>query len=222
MTDIEVKICGITTVSNADIAEVGQADALGFNFYSKSKRYVDPEMAAKIVRFVGGRVSFVGVFVNASVDEIETIAKTAALSHVQLHGDEQPEMVAAIRARLPKAKLIRAVRIMDNDLKAAQTEIDAWQDAGADLILLDAASLDAYGGTGKQLDWSRLTTLEFCVPWLLAGGLDHENVAEAIGLAKPNGVDVASGVESSPGVKDKALVKGFTRTAKRKLHFLAD
>ena len=218
MTDIQVKICGVTSVSNANLVETAGADAIGFNFYFKSKRYVEPKMAAKIVEFVGGRIIFVGVFVNASASEIESIANTVTLTHVQLHGDEQPEIVAAIKeAALPDVKIIRAVLVMDNDLDAAQLEIDRWQSAGCDLILLDAGTLQAYGGTGEQLDWARLEKLSFDVPWLLAGGLGPENVAEAIRLTKPNGVDVASGVESEPGVKDSDSVIVFCREAKSHL-----
>ena len=214
MSNIQVKICGITTVANAETAGVAKADAIGFNFYAKSKRYVEPETAAKIAQSVGGEVAFVGVFVNALVDEIISISKTVSLTHVQLHGDEQPEIVARIREALPDVKIVRAVRIMDNDIDAAQSEINRWQTAGIDLILLDAGSLEAYGGTGEQLDWAKLEKLSFDVPWLLAGGLGPENVAEAIRIAKPMGVDVASGVESAPGLKDAERVNEFTLKAK--------
>ena len=136
------------------------------------------------------------------------------MTHVQLHGDEQPEILARIREALPDVKIVRAVRIMDNDIDAAQSEINRWQTAGIDLILLDAGSLEAYGGTGEQLDWAKVEKLSFDVPWLLAGGLGPENVAEAIRIAKPMGVDVASGVESAPGLKDAERVNEFTLKAK--------
>ena len=217
MSNIQVKICGITTVANAETAGVANADAIGFNFYAKSKRYVEPETAAKIAQSVGGEVAFVGVFVNALVDEIISISKTVSLTHVQLHGEEHPEIVARIKESLSGVKIIRAVRIMGNDLDAAQLEITQWQTAGVDWILLDAGSLEAYGGTGEQLDWAQLEKLSFGVPWLLAGGLETGNVAEAIRIANPIGVDVASGVESAPGIKDADLVNEFTRTARAHL-----
>lgn len=214
MSNIQVKICGITTVANAETAGVAKADAIGFNFYAKSKRYVEPELAAKVVESLADQVAFVGVFVNAAVEEIKSISETASLTHVQLHGDEQPEILARIREALPDVKIVRAVRIMDNDIDAAQSEINRWQTAGIDLILLDAGSLEAYGGTGEQLDWAKVEKLSFDVPWLLAGGLGPENVAEAIRIAKPMGVDVASGVESAPGLKDAERVNEFTLKAK--------
>ena len=213
MAKVQTKICGITRVSDAAAACDSGADAIGLNFYSRSKRFVDSETAGAIAKSVDGKASVFGVFVNSTVGEIQTICESVELTHVQFHGDETPDIVAELRAALPKMKTGRAVRILNDDLKSAQQEIDAWQKVGVDLVLLDAASLDAFGGTGTTLNWEALKQLSFDVPWLLAGGLDPTNVAEAIRLSQAVGVDVASGVEAEPGIKDSKLVQGFLSNA---------
>lgn len=209
MIAIRTKICGITRVEDAKVGCDAGADAIGLNFYAKSKRFVDTKTAAGIVESIEGQVAVFGVFVNASVEDIAKICLEVELSHIQFHGDESPEVVKATKARIKGKSIVRAVRVLNNDLERAQLEIDQWQNAGADLILLDAASLDAFGGTGKKLDWEKLNQLSFHVPWILAGGLDPTNVGSAIAIAKPQGVDVASGVESSPGIKSPDMVKAF-------------
>lgn len=214
MATIRTKICGITIVSDAKVAwEVG-ADAIGLNFYSKSKRFVDVETAGSIAGSIEGQVAIFGVFVNASISEITEVCSRVALSHVQLHGDESVELVARIREAIAGVKIVRAIRVADDDFERAQKEINAWQAAAIDMILLDAASIGAFGGTGKQLDWNKLNQLSIEVPWLLAGGLDPSNVGIAIANGRPDGVDVASGAESQPGVKNPKLVRDFVANAK--------
>lgn len=214
MNRIRTKICGITNVKDAITALEAGADAIGLNFYEKSKRYIEPETAVAVANAVNSETAIVGVFVNSSVESVCEIALKVGLTHIQLHGDEQPKFIDLLRSQLGSTNVIRAVRIMDDDVSGAQLEIDQWQAAGVDSVLLDAGSLDHFGGTGKQLDWTKLNELSFAVPWLLAGGLNPQNVSEAMQLCNPDGVDVASGVESSPGVKNASLVQEFISGSK--------
>ena len=119
-----------------------------------------------------------------------------------------------MKTRLAGTFSIRAVRIREDDFESAQNEINQWQNAGVDSVLLDAAAVGAYGGTGERLNWRALSQLEFKVPWLLAGGLDPDNVASAITACEPGGVDVASGVELSPGIKSEMLICKFVSESK--------
>lgn len=217
MTNIETKICGVTCIEDAQQAIEAGASAIGLNFYAKSKRYIEVDVAAAICRELGHETAFVGVFVNSNTSQVCNIAEKVGLSHVQLHGDEAAEMVAAIKQRLPKLLVVRAIRTRGSQLQEAQAEIELWQDAGADWMLLDAAADGVFGGSGKTLDWNRVSELNFRVPWLLAGGLGPENVARALRLARPSGVDVASGVEIEPGKKCAASVTSFIRAAKASL-----
>jgi phosphoribosylanthranilate isomerase len=214
MTAIRTKICGITKILDAKVACEAGADAIGLNFYPKSKRFVDVKAAAEIANSIEGQIAVFGVFVNATIDDVEETCSQVQLSHIQFHGDEKPEIVKATTARISGKSIVRAVRVLNNGFEKAQLEINRWQDAGSDMILLDAGSLDSFGGTGKKLDWSQLDSLSFEVPWMLAGGLDPTNVAGAISIAKPAGVDVASGVEAEPGVKDAAMVHKFVADSK--------
>ena len=217
MTNIQTKICGVTLAGDAEQAVKSGADAIGLNFYRKSKRFVEIEAAREIcdaLTKIGSATAMVGVFVNADADEICAVAEQAGLSHVQLHGDESAEIISQIKQTLPEILVIRAVRTKVSELAEAQSEIDQWQDAGADWMLLDAAAAGVFGGSGETLDWQQVSELTFQVPWLLAGGLGPENVAEAIKLARPSGVDVASGVETEPGIKCSQRVSEFIRLAK--------
>ena len=214
MKPIRTKICGITRAEDAIIAADAGADAIGLNFYAGSKRFVDPQVAQQVANAVRGRVALVGVFVNSSLEEVSDIVNQVGLSHVQFHGDEQPSIVAYMKTRLAGTFSIRAVRIREDDFESAQNEINQWQNAGVDAVLLDAAAVGAYGGTGERLNWRALSQLEFKIPWLLAGGLDPDNVASAITACEPGGVDVASGVELSPGIKSEMLICKFVSESK--------
>lgn len=217
MNCIQTKICGITRVADAVAALEAGAEAIGLNFYAKSKRFVSVADAKAIAESVQGQMAIVGVFVNASVEQICEVASAVGLSHVQLHGDEQPGILESLRGRLPDTKFIRAIRVREDDLRTAQLEIDDWQISGVNLVLLDAASLEGFGGTGTQLDWQQLEKLELTVPWLLAGGLTPQNVGNAISLCYPDGVDVASGVETEPGIKSNRLSAEFVSNANTEL-----
>jgi len=216
MKPIRTKICGITRVEDALTAAEAGADAIGLNFYALSKRFIEADSAKPIADALRDRVALVGVFVNSTLEEVCDIAERVGLSHIQFHGDELPTMVAELKSKHPNTLTIRAVRVREDDFEAAQSEIDQWQDAGIDAVLLDAASIGSFGGTGKKLNWGALEQLTMNVPWLLAGGLDCENVADAIATCNPDGVDVASGVESSPGIKDAELVRKFVQNSTQK------
>jgi phosphoribosylanthranilate isomerase len=209
-----VKICGITRVEDARMAVENGADAVGINFCRSSPRYVEPEAAARIVAVVAGKAMAVGVFVDEPPDAIDSIVRSLGLDAVQLSGDEP----AAVSSRLP-FRLLKAVRVTPG------ADLSAWGRYPADALLLDAHMPGSYGGTGLTLDWSSLPAAvstmrgpgEEPVRWLLAGGLTPENVFGAILAARPSGVDVASGVESAPGIKDPRKVALFIQKAKEGL-----
>lgn len=214
-----VKVCGIRDAETARrVAELG-ADAVGLNFYRKSPRCVDIKVAKEISNVLPAEVARVGVFVNHPIRDVESIATQCGLDLLQLHGDEPPSYVAELQRRLPQLKLIRAWRMDSDRLKGLQeflTECRAWncQLAGC---LLDAHVTGVYGGSGKRVNWqavARAYKQNDWPPLILAGGLDPENVARAIEITEPWGVDVASGVESKPGVKDLELVQRFVLAAK--------
>jgi phosphoribosylanthranilate isomerase len=205
---VRVKICGITTLDDALVAAAAGADALGFNFWPQSPRYLEPARAAAILEHLPPLVTAVGVFVNARPQEVERAARRAGLTTVQLHGDEEPEEVKALAAAgltIFKAVSVGA-RFRPQELKRFE---------GARAFLLDAKVKGARGGTGKSFDWKQARAARRFGRILLAGGLSAENVAEAIAAAQPFGVDVCTGVEKRPGVKNHELVREFIRRAKR-------
>jgi phosphoribosylanthranilate isomerase len=197
-----LKVCGITRLTDARHAVNEGATALGFVFWLRSPRYVAPERAAEIIAELPSTVMTVGVFVNESVDGIRSVAGQAGLSAVQLHGDEPPAYADAL-----PWPIFRAVTV-ENAVAAA----DAWTlDA---TLLLDAADPARRGGTGITVDWLRAAELARERRVVLAGGLTPENVGEAVDLVQPYGVDVSSGVEESPGVKDFMKVAKFLASAR--------
>lgn len=200
---MHVKICGITRLEDAELAASLRAWGIGFILWPGSKRHVDPGVAAGIARVMRRKVELVGVFVNQPLDEIAGLVDAIGLTHVQLHGDEGPSFCAAVSQRTG-AKVIKAGRIVHAyDLR----EMDRYH---TDFHLLDTGTADGtYGGTGKTWDWSLVARRKSPIPFLLAGGLNPDNVADAIAQAQPWGVDVSSGVETSPGVKDHAKVEAL-------------
>jgi phosphoribosylanthranilate isomerase len=198
----KIKVCGITRLEDAEYAAELGAWAIGFILWPESKRAVDPAVAAGITRVMRRKLELVGVFVNQSLDEIASSVDVLGLTHVQLHGDEGPAFCTAVAQRTG-AKIIKAVRIGH----AADL-----QDAArfrTDFHLLDTSQAGLYGGTGKTWDWNLVKHWRSKVPYLLSGGLTAENVGEAIDIARPWGVDVASGVEAEPGIKDPAKLEAF-------------
>ena len=208
MNATKVKICGITNLEDAQLAVRLGADMLGFNFYEKSKRYITLERATKISEHLDGSIMRIGVFVGSSVNEITEAQSIAGLDGIQLHGAESPNFVKKLREKVD-ALIIKAVRVHSEHYL---TRLDAF---GADAILLDSYSDKEFGGTGETFDWSIVPESSIRVDQIfLAGGLNAENVADAIRMVQPYAVDVASGVESSPGKKDPAKLEAFIRNAK--------
>ena len=210
-----VKICGITSTGDAQAAAAAGADAIGLNFYSGSPRCCPLQVAQKIAATVGPHVCKVGVFVNATADEIRHAALSVPLDAVQLHGDEPPEFLREIRA-LP---IVRAMRLGD-DLAPIAAYLAACHRLVAmpRMLLLDASRGDQFGGTGTSIDWALLAANRQHLggmPLVLAGGLTPDNVAAAIALVRPWAVDVASGVELAPGSKSPELVAQFVSAAKK-------
>jgi phosphoribosylanthranilate isomerase len=200
----KIKICGIKTVEDALAAMEAGADLIGFNFYPKSPRYVDVGRCRDIMAVMRkyGHILYVGVFVNAPAAEVRATMDTCGLNLAQLHGDETPEMVQSFHGRAFKA--FRG--IPQSTIGFAREEAPA--------LLVDASVRGAYGGTGVTADWSGAAELARHYPILLAGGLTPENAAAAVRRVRPWGVDVASGVESTPGVKDLDKVRAFVRVVR--------
>ncbi len=221
-----VKICGITRREDAIAATVAGVDAIGLNFYRASKRFVEPDAAREVIRdlsFEHGRPrpDLVGVFVNSSADEIERIVSTVGLSAVQFHGEETVELIEDVRRRRPDVSLIRAMRVSSERIEACLTELKHL----ISVVPLAACLLDAYipgeyGGTGHQLGDSVASKIrgQLSTRIILAGGLKAENVASAIELFDPWGVDTASGVEDSPGRKNLRQMEAFIQQAHGRDH----
>jgi phosphoribosylanthranilate isomerase len=215
-----VKICGIRDVESALAAAGSGADAIGLNFYAKSPRVVTPAAAADIVARLRGQarnlVEAVGVFVNHSVGDIREICTTCGLTMIQLHGDEPPEQVAELAADY---RIVRAFRIGIEGLALMTQYLDACRRLRSLpwACLADARVEGQYGGTGHTAPWELLARDYRTDEWprlILAGGLRPDNVAEAIRVVHPWGVDVAGGVESAVACKDAALVRQFVQNAK--------
>lgn len=191
------------------------ADAIGLNFYEKSKRCVSHLDAGFIRHELGTGTTLVGVFVNESLEEVRSTAEHIDLDFVQLHGDESIEYIQALKG----LRVIRALRMQLDRVEELKMQIAGLIDQTDNLhaILLDAYDPEAYGGTGKQVDWDCVAALDCFseIPLILAGGLVPDNVDEAIRKVRPAAVDVASGVELSPGQKDRSLVERFARSAKQ-------
>jgi phosphoribosylanthranilate isomerase len=198
-----VKICGVTSVDQALGCVDAGADAIGVNFVSSSPRRVDRATATAIVRAVGSRALVVGVVAGLDVDAARALREATGVGCLQLHGDETAGDVAAL---LPHA--YKAVRV------AGAGDVAVAESMPGDYVLVDAKHGSALGGTGHVVDWSLVTDLASRKRLVLAGGLRPENVAEAIAAVRPWCVDVASGVESSPGVKDLGRVRAFVERAR--------
>ena len=199
----KVKICGITNLEDALMSVKFGADALGFNFYEKSPRYITPERAREICAGLPQEVLKVGVFVNANLDKIIEIAVIVKLGAVQLHGDETPEFISEIKKRF-SGEVIKALRVSENFKPEDVLQFNA------DAILLDAFSKNEYGGTGGTFDWEIARNVQAIFPKMyLAGGLSVENVADAILKVKPFAIDACSLLEKEKGIKDTLKVKDF-------------
>lgn len=191
MIAVKVKICGITNVEDALAAIEMGADLIGFNFYPQSKRYVTPDQAREIIDKLPTFVDTAGIFVNAAGEHVRAVAKMCSLNWVQLHGDETPEYCEALQ--WISSKVMKAIRIKDAaDIERAETFY-------TDAILLDAFHPEEYGGTGHKFDWTLVRRLQTRI--FLAGGITPENAVEAVEVGA-YGIDICSGIESTPGKKD--------------------
>ncbi len=214
-----VKICGIHDCSTAQSVAQHQPDAIGLNFYPQSPRFVELETAKQIAEIIPKEISIVGVFVNEPLCEIASVAYQARLDFAQLHGEETPEFLAELQDSLPEVKLIRAWRM---GLEALDDWAEYWEaceklDINLAGCLLDARVDGVYGGSGKTVAWDivqRDYQFQDWPPLILAGGLTPKNIAKAVNVVAPWGVDVASGVESSPAVKDTTKVREFIAQAR--------
>jgi phosphoribosylanthranilate isomerase len=239
MTDVHVKICGLTNLEDAQAALDAGADLLGFIFFPKSPRYVEPAQVREIVDALRGRVisdgaapafrhqlsvispqspvpspqspKFVGVFVDEEIARVAEILAQTGIDYAQLHGGESPTALAELAPRAFKA-------LRPSSSEEAFTAAEWYAEFGpADgpQLLIDAYDPAAYGGTGKKADWHTAARLASLYPRLmLAGGLTPENVAQAVAAVRPWGVDVSSGVEIAPGRKDHEAVRAFVARAK--------
>ncbi|HTT96674.1 MAG TPA: phosphoribosylanthranilate isomerase [Rhizomicrobium sp.] len=209
---IQVKICGINSVESADAAVRAGADFAGLVFHPKSPRLVHVEQAQALARRMRDRVRVVALLANPSDEEALVISQVLAPDFLQLHGSETPERVGEIRARFGKP-VIKALAIAEAaDLVRAASYADA-----AEMFLFDAkapANAARPGGHGAAFDWQLLRGRSFSRPWLLAGGLNAENVARAIASSDAPCVDVSSGVETAPGVKSAQMISDFVAAAR--------
>ncbi len=201
---IKIKICGITNLDDALAASDAGADALGFNFYKKSPRFIAPEKAAEIIERLPPFIAPVGIFVNEREEKIRDIMFTTGIKVLQFHGDERPEFCERFASRV-----IKAFQVKDKEsLKLmAQYHVSA--------LLLDSYRKGVRGGTGVVFDWHLAVVAKTFGRVILAGGLTPDNVAEAVKLVQPYGIDVAGGVEREKGIKDYVKMKKFIIEVRR-------
>ncbi len=199
----KVKICGITTLEDARFVSGALADFIGFIFYEKSPRYIDPAKAGAIINWLEGPEK-VGVFVNQPLDDVNSIARQTGLDFVQLHGNESVEYCGLV----DKA-IIKVFHIDDNTSPEELHQAVTPYVEVADYFLFDTKVSGKWGGTGKSFEWSVLSEIAEIKPFFLSGGLNPENVGDAIKTVQPYAVDLSSGLEESPGLKDFDKVERF-------------
>jgi phosphoribosylanthranilate isomerase len=197
-----IKHCGITSLDDAHRAAEAGAWALGMIFWERSPRRCELDEAQAIGTALRRTLNLVGVFVNARLEEIDHAVQTAGLSHVQLHGDEGPVFCGEV-ARRTGTKVIKAVRVQ------SRATLQAAVAFHTDFLLLDAHVEGVPGGTGRTIDWELVRGARLVAPVILSGGLTPDNVGAAIAVTEPYAVDVASGTETAPGVKDPARLTAF-------------
>ena len=203
-----VKVCGITNPADAGMCVSAGADAIGFNFFPGSSRYIDPDGSIPWIRDLGSKVDRVAVVVNPAEELLEKLRAARCFEAIQFHGDESPEFCG----RAGFAHWIKAIRVSGPDVVGGALEFPTPN------ILFDGWTAKAYGGTGQRLDWDIVRDFVLSHPerrFILAGGLNAQNVRQAIRIVRPHAVDVASGVELGPRKKDEYLVRQFIREAKK-------
>ena len=209
-TRTQIKICGVTNANDAHACIGLGADMIGFNFYPASPRYIQPIVVRRIVDGLPARTRAVGIFVDADPAEIRKLAKIAGVRCVQLHGHTTPESCSEL------AREFRVIRAVSTDARFEPEHIAAFPFCD---VLIDAYHPELRGGTGRRCDWSAArTAMRYTRCLILSGGLDAQNVDQAIDEVRPHAVDVCSGVERAPGVKDHPALKKFinaVRTAER-------
>ena len=204
---MRVKYCGITNKDDALNAVSLGVDAIGFIFYEESRRCITIEKAQEIIYFLPPFVTTVGIFVNADYKVVNTVASRCHLDMVQLHGDESPDYCMKLNSRLLKAFRVNLM----SDIE----QISQYQGLVSG-ILLDSKIESAYGGTGKVFDWGiALAAKNYDIPLILSGGLCLDNIEKAIEIVNPDGVDISSGIEVSPGVKDYNKMKQLISKIKK-------
>ncbi len=202
-TQVKVKVCGMTNLNDVQVAVEAGTDAVGFIFYKKSPRFVNVKTVREIVSELPPFVNAVGVFVNETADQINKIADRCNLDRVQLHGDESPTFCKKIRRRVIKAFRVKDVQ-----------SLKRLSDYSVSSFLLDTFSEEQQGGTGKVFDWNLVHPAKKYGSVILAGGLTPSNVRQAIQRVQPYGVDVCSGVEIQPGIKDHDKMRTFLKNVK--------
>ena len=199
----KLKICGITSLEDARFVAGALVDYLGFVFYPGSPRFITPRDASEIIGWIEGPKS-VGVFVDQPADEINDTIRRTNIDFVQLHGNESPEF-----ARSLDRPVIKSFRIKDRkQINELSDKLREWENT-ADYFLFDAHHDKLYGGTGSTWDWSVISELKSEKPFFLAGGISHENVIEAVKQTSPYAIDLSSGLEMSPGIKDFDKIQSF-------------
>jgi phosphoribosylanthranilate isomerase len=206
MTPVQIKICGVTNVKDAAAcAELG-ANMIGFNFYRQSPRYIEPKVARRIIDAIPSGACAVGVFVDASAEEIRNVADTAGVRCVQLHGRTSPITCSEL------ARELRVIRAFSTDPQFRAEQVSLFSDCD---VLVDAHHPNLRGGTGLTCDWrAARTARSFARFLILSGGLTDQNVSQAITTVAPHAVDVCSGVESAPGVKDHRALENFVSSVR--------
>jgi len=205
MNRIRIKMCGVTRLNDALVAIEAGVDALGFIFHAKSPRNIDPEQVKRIIEELPPFVDTVGVFVNKKRREVEEIVQYCHLNYAQLHGDESPKYCERLIRFAAPCQVLKAFRMTDT---LSSGDIAPY-DCHVKGYLLDTFHGQMAGGTGETFDWSRIEKLGLKRPLLLAGGLYPDNILDALSSVQPYGVDVNSGVEQKPGLKDHALIEQF-------------
>lgn len=200
---MKIKICGITNLEDARFVAGALVDYLGFIFYEKSPRYIEPAEAGAIINWIEGPEK-VGVFVNQPLDDVNRIAKETGLDYVQLHGDESPEY-----CELVDKPIIKVIHIEEETVGyLLKHQVEQYVDV-ADFLLFDTKIDGLWGGTGKSFDWEIINEIGMEIPFFLSGGLNEGNIKKAIETAQPYAIDVSSSLEKEPGRKDFRKIESF-------------